>query len=238
MIVTSAGHTVSCVTDNNDGTVTVRLAPTRDADGATTEREVRLAEPSLREYAELRTLIVDTHEGLQRRFPPPPTPSFDTEVAQTPEGMAALAEYQQAVQEWTAARNKAIKAIADEDGKPQMPPYAACMVAIVERLAVPPFKFPETHPPELRGIDDLVPEALQPRTYTGLLEVWDAPLGGPGDLTNNPTLRALAEAATPAPPTAAPASDAQAEPASPEPEESSPPGTEHSPPSPPPPSTP
>lgn len=222
MIVTSGGQTVSCLTDNSDGTISVRLNPRSDkgtptADG--TGREVILHEPSLREYAELRTLIVDTHEAIQQQFVAPVYPAHITEEdAKTADGRKTLLDYQQAVAEWTTARNKAIKAIVDENGNEVTPPYAKCMIEIVDRLAQVKLT-----------LDDLVPEALQPRTLTGLLEVWDAPLGGPGDLTNNPVLRALAEATTPAPPTAAPASDVPPAAGSPEPEQSSPLGTEHSP---------
>lgn len=222
MIVTSGGQTVSCLTDNSDGTVSVRLNPRSDkgtvaADGK--GREVVLVEPSLREYAELRTLIVTTHEGIQAAYPAPVYPADVTEEdAKTPEGRQRLIDYQQAVAKWTTDRNRAIKAIVDDAGNEVTPPYARCMIDVVDRLADVNLT-----------LDDLVPEALQPRTLTGLLELWDAPLGGPGDLTNNPVLRALAEATTPAPPTAAPESVDPPAVDSPEPEPSSPLGTEHSP---------
>jgi len=217
MFVSSNGQTVSCITDTNDGTVTVRLAPARTEHGRE-ERSVTLQEPSLREYAELRTMIVEAHDAVRAAHPEPEPPGVTPDAAQTPDGQRALLDYQQAVGAWTAARNKTIKSLTDDDGNERTPPYAGCVIAIVERLA-----------DQKVTVDDLVPEALFPRTCTALLEVWDAPLGGPGDLASNPLLRALAEAGTPAQPTAAPPSADPPAPDSPAPAESSPPGTESSP---------
>ncbi len=212
MFTTSGGQTVSCITDNADGTITLRLlGPVEVVDGkpTRTSREVLLLEPTAREYAQLRERIVTVDRQVRDMFPAPEPPTVTPDTPEA-EARAAVLAYQEAAQAAMIARRDYVKG---EDTSP----YGACVIEVARRLGGVDIT-----------LDDLPAEALEVRTCTALLEVWEAPLGGP---VVPPAMAALVEAATATAdpePEPEPESTSDTAPDSPATEASSPPGTEPS----------
>lgn len=221
MFTTAGGQTVSCVTDNNDGSISLRLLGpiVVDGDGKRRRetREVVLVEPTAREYAELRQMIVEVDKARNESWPYPPPPMMDG-LDEAAARIAAI-DYQRAIAEVNAVRRDY------SVGADGTFPYALCVIEAAKRLGDATIT-----------VDDLPQEALEVRVCAALLEVWEAPLGGP---VVPEGLKELLDgrAAALAPSSPEPQSPSSTAADSPDGEESSPPGTEPSTPSAPPTST-
>lgn len=209
-ITTSGGTPVVCLTENDDGTISVRLHPrsTAGSDG-----HVVLEEPTATEYATLRTQIVGLDDEINQKFPPLADVNAvlgDLDPTSAA-GLTVLTEYQRTVNEWVKDRRDYLRAL-------ETAPYARQVIIIIEKLAGVTVT-----------LDDLTAEVFNPLVCGALLEAWERPLDGRASRA--------AKAATPEPdpelvPAPAPAPTVDTAPASPELEPSSPPGTEPSTPSP------
>jgi hypothetical protein len=210
MYTTGAGVSVSCLTDNNDGTITLRLAPARTSDPKVkVEREIVLAEPTGREYARLRTMIVNADRGMQERFPMPDPPTINEPDEPTEADKRAA---QKAMQDYTREITKWRKDRKDYERDEEHPVYAACVIEAAKILAGQDLT-----------LDDLTVDAFDITTCGALLELWEAPLGGP---VVPPNLLADAAEALAAARDVPELPTAPTEPDSPESEPSSLPGTE------------
>ena len=194
------GRVVSMLTDNRDGTVTVRLSP-RDGQ----ERSVRLREPNALEYAELRVAMVDIDRRLEDEFPIPLAPDVPDGISNDEAGLI-VQRYADARTKYLNARNEAIK-------DPEKAPYAFMMIEVIGRLNGETVVLADLP----RG------EPFSATPCSALLEVWEAPLDGPDDRDENqprvPAIVAPVPDSSVSPP-------AGTEPGSSEPEPSSLPTTE------------
>jgi hypothetical protein len=195
---------VSCLTDNSDGTITLRLvgAVERGEDGKPRRatREVLLLEPTALEYAQLRTKITACDAALRQQFPAPEAPTITEDMTQD-EANRLRREFQSEFNEWARARKSWTHGLDSA-------PYANCVIEAVKVLSG-----------ESVTLADLPVEAFDLACCAALLETWEAPLGGPAVL---PQMADLVAAAIPAPepPTEPTAAD------SPDTDESSLPTTE------------
>lgn len=198
-VTTPNGTIVSCLTDNEDGTITLRIHRRSKVNGG---KPVLLDEPTAREYAELRTKMRDADRLLDGKFPIPTAPVVP-DGATEGETILLLMQHNAAVAECNQQRRDLIR-------DPELAPYAPVVIEVVRRLADLDIT-----------LDDLVPEVFNSSTCGALLDLWEAPLGGPVVPPPNPTV----DVAVPEPAMAVPDVEEPPEPVSTEPEPSSPPGT-------------
>lgn len=218
------GQEVSCLTDHKDGTISLRLlgevVPGPDGP-VRTVREIRLLEPTAIEYAELRTMIIDADRITTEKFPPPPAPAppppFD-EMDEA-ERRVAVQRYSAEVAEYARIGSERVVERENFIRSPETALYAQVVLRAAKMLGGQDI-----------ALAELPVDAMTSTACTGLLEIWETPLGGRGDRqTPNPS--------GPAAPEMPPVQPASTEPASSDLAPSSPPGTEPSSPSPLPPST-
>jgi hypothetical protein len=205
MLVTMNGTQVGCLTDVGDGSVRLRLHPRSRVGDA--NHDLTLEEPTARDYAELRHLMREADHEIEAKFARP-------EMPELPDHLDAAAQAR-IIGEFNVELNAWADKVKDYMRDPETAPYLRAIFETCRRLA------------KAVEIDDLTAEAFLPTTCRALLEVWEAPLGGPVGRAETPR---LIETLEPAVPEASP-------PDSPEPEPSSPPGTEPASPSDPTPST-
>lgn len=194
MYVTSNGSKVSILTDNGDGTITVRLHD---------RSEVLLREPTAREYAVLRTRMREADKVIEGKYPEPEEPFFAADD-DTVEAQRAVADYRKALTEYVRDR---IEFIRDPDEGP----YLMAFLDAVNTL---------TDGARTITADDVNAEAFKITTCMALLEVWEAPLDGAAVAPSSPAATAVpAEIPDAASPPASPESEESSppgtEPASP-----------------------
>lgn len=166
-----AQQMVGMLTDEQDGTITVRLHP------SWTPQTVRLREPTALEYAEIRSMFRDVDGRIEDEFPPIPVPvelqrAVDAaNAADKAEGdggdvanvSVLLAEYQKDVSIRNRARNDYLR-------DPEKAPYAHALLEALQRLSTARL-----------ALEALPVEGFSPYVCAALLEVWETPLGGPVD---------------------------------------------------------
>lgn len=193
---------VECLTRLDEGRIELRLHSKRE------RRTIILPEPSAIEYARLRIQMMDADKTVNDKYPEPERPRDRIDGESDFDRAERFTDYNGVVAQWLDDRSS-FRLDPDEA------PYANALLAVIETLAE-----------QTLTLGDLTPEAFKASTLQALLEVWEAPLGGP---VSPPP------AATPAPVTEDPGEPDEL--VSPESTPSSPPGGEPSPPSPPPSST-
>lgn len=221
MYTTSGGKPVSCLTDNLDGSIALRLLG-GVVQGQREERWVTLVEPTAREFAVLRTLIDEADKYVNAQCVAPEPPAILPE--QTAEGLAETLrlrrEYDRAAREWREKRGDLLKTLPTAEN-PKAAPYARCVIEVVKTLNGENVEF-----------DVLPVEVFEPLACSALLEVWEAPLGGRVDPPAEGTataVQAIVDAIRDQSPEPAPEDRTDGtEPDSPATEPSSPLGTEPS----------
>lgn len=149
---TGTPRQVGMLTDEHDGTITVKLHK---------GRTVLLDEPTALQYARLREAMRDVDRQLEDEFPSPPVPTI--EEGMTPQqATLVVAQYQQDVNRRNLAREDALR-------DPEKAPYAQVLLRVINELADP-------QPPV--ALEHLPVEGFSALVCAGLLEVWETPLGG------------------------------------------------------------
>jgi len=206
---------VQCLTRLEDLQLKLRLSKRR-TEGL--PEFVVLDEPAGLEFARLRKLALAADDEINTKYPRPAEPPDEIPGESDYERGMRMVEYQKDVSDWLDHRH-------NYRTDPDTAVYALVIVEAVNLLTG-----------HTISLADLAPECFKSTPLQAMLEVWEAPLGGPVSPVETPS--------TPEPeptvPVDAPSngsSDAPPEAASPESTRSSDAGTEPSPPSPPPSST-
>jgi len=174
---------------------------------------VILDEPAGLEFARLRKAALAADDEINTKYPRPDEPRDEIPGESDYERGMRMVEYQKEVSDWLDARH-------NYRTDPETAVYANVIVEAVNLLSE-----------HTVSLADLTPECFKSQPLQAMLEVWEAPLGGPVSPAETPPTQPTVPVAEPPNVSVPPEAD------SPESTRSSDPGTEPSLPSPPPSST-